>query len=351
MARNQEKAQSMLYRFREAQASSLGLSTKPLRRPRLASSVTSLKECEKWRSDVIREISRKVSKIQDFGLTDYEVRDLNDEINKLLREKHHWENQILSLGGANYKRSVPSMLGGDAGAAVGRGGYKYFGRAKDLPGVKELFTSREEDEEGRRREERFERFRNLPPSYYGDEDEDDGVLLDEEGKAEEAEWNERFLQVVTGLRNDVRRRDHEDEEMDASDDDVSIGGIEVPKIPRPTPKPWKETMQVVEASFSTAYVQPESSQAADTETSNKRSPTDDDDAQTDAKRRKNEQGQPVTAADQVPQQPQAAATPSMAYSIFTAEDLQPPTVPDRTAIEKLILKAKKRQLRKEYIGA
>ncbi len=117
MARNQEKAQSMLYRFREAQSASLGLSSssKNVRRPRLASSVTSLKECEKWRGDVIREISRKVSKIQDFGLTDYEVRDLNDEINKLLREKGHWEERIFGLGGANYKRAVPSMLGGDAG--------------------------------------------------------------------------------------------------------------------------------------------------------------------------------------------------------------------------------------------
>lgn len=66
MARNQEKAQSMLYRFREAQAAELGLgSSRTERRPRLASSVSSLKECEKWRAEVIREISRKVSKIQD----------------------------------------------------------------------------------------------------------------------------------------------------------------------------------------------------------------------------------------------------------------------------------------------
>jgi len=36
------------------------------------------------------------------SLTDYEVQDLNDEINKLKREKRHWENQIISLGGANY---------------------------------------------------------------------------------------------------------------------------------------------------------------------------------------------------------------------------------------------------------
>lgn len=68
MARNQEKAQSMLYRFREAQAAELGISlgrSKNERRPRLANSVKDLRECEKWRGDVMREISRKVSKIQD----------------------------------------------------------------------------------------------------------------------------------------------------------------------------------------------------------------------------------------------------------------------------------------------
>lgn len=36
------------------------------------------------------------------SLSDYQVRDLNDEINKLLREKSHWERRIRQLGGAIY---------------------------------------------------------------------------------------------------------------------------------------------------------------------------------------------------------------------------------------------------------
>ena len=88
----------------------------------------------------MREISRKVSKIQDSkslrfcqfslylnhplaGLTDYEVRDLNDEINKLMREKRHWENQIVALGGANYRRNV-AMLDDDGKEVPGTKGYK-----------------------------------------------------------------------------------------------------------------------------------------------------------------------------------------------------------------------------------
>jgi len=58
------------------------------------------------------------------GLTDYEVRDLNDEINKLMREKRHWENQIIALGGANYRRNV-AMLDDDGREVPGTKGYKY----------------------------------------------------------------------------------------------------------------------------------------------------------------------------------------------------------------------------------
>jgi len=133
----------MLYRFREAQAAELGLGTRADRRPRMASACKSLRECERWRGEILREISRKVSKIQDCelfvsrnfandqhidhflaaGLTDYEVRDLNDEINKLIREKRHWENQIVALGGANYRRNV-AMLDDDGKEVPGTKGYK-----------------------------------------------------------------------------------------------------------------------------------------------------------------------------------------------------------------------------------
>lgn len=55
----------MLYRFREAQSAELGLATRSDRRPRMASSVKDIRQCEKWRGEILREISRKVSKIQD----------------------------------------------------------------------------------------------------------------------------------------------------------------------------------------------------------------------------------------------------------------------------------------------
>ena len=36
------------------------------------------------------------------GLGEFRIRDLNDEINKLLREKRHWEDRIKELGGPDY---------------------------------------------------------------------------------------------------------------------------------------------------------------------------------------------------------------------------------------------------------
>ncbi|KAL9068249.1 MAG: hypothetical protein Q9157_006567, partial [Trypethelium eluteriae] len=106
MARNSEKAQSMLFRFRAAQAASLGiLDAGRTRRPKSITAQSSIPVCEKWRGQVLKEISRKVTKIQDASLSDYQLRDLNDEINKLMREKHMWEVQIRQLGGPNYMRA------------------------------------------------------------------------------------------------------------------------------------------------------------------------------------------------------------------------------------------------------
>lgn len=36
------------------------------------------------------------------GLGEFKIRDLNDEINKLLREKGHWQDRIKELGGPDY---------------------------------------------------------------------------------------------------------------------------------------------------------------------------------------------------------------------------------------------------------
>jgi pre-mRNA-splicing factor ISY1 len=55
----------MLYRFREAKAVEMGMINRSDRRPRLASLCTDLRQAERWRGEILREVSRKVAKIQD----------------------------------------------------------------------------------------------------------------------------------------------------------------------------------------------------------------------------------------------------------------------------------------------
>ncbi|GME33598.1 Isy1-like splicing [Neofusicoccum parvum] len=210
MARNSEKAQSMLFRFRAAQAADLGiLDISRTRRPKLITSIDSIPTCEKWRGQVLKEISRKVSRIQDESLSDYQIRDINDEINKLMREKHMWEVQIRNLGGPNYMRG--GRLVDEEGREIPGGGkgYRYFGRARELPGVKELFEAAKAPPQSQEKHEgpsRAELRRNIDASYYGyNLDEEDGTLLAyEKQKEEEAFGN--LMQQPDDLEVDVQSK-------------------------------------------------------------------------------------------------------------------------------------------------
>ncbi|KAK3905724.1 Oligosaccharyltransferase 48 kDa subunit beta-domain-containing protein [Staphylotrichum tortipilum] len=190
-ARNSEKAQSMLFRFREAQAADLGIiDAGRSRRPRAITEQDSIPSCEKWRGQVLKEISRKVSRIQDAALSDYQIRDLNDEINKLMREKHMWEVQIRNLGGPNYTRLGGGKVYDEAGREIQGGGkgYRYFGRARELPGVKELFeaAAKQRKEDEKPLEERVGLRRQVDAAYYGyAPGEEDGELLEYERAREQ----------------------------------------------------------------------------------------------------------------------------------------------------------------------
>jgi len=151
------------------------------RRPHLASECDDVEKAEKWRRQIIGEISRKVAQIQNAGLGEFKLRDLNDEINKLLREKGHWQDRIKELGGPDYWRIGPKMLDYEGKEVPGNRGYKYFGAAKDLPGVRELF---EQAPPAPARKTRAELMKDIDADYYGYRDDDDGVLYPLEQEAE-----------------------------------------------------------------------------------------------------------------------------------------------------------------------
>lgn len=184
----------MLFRFRASQAAELGiLDISRTKRPKAITQIDSIPVCEKWRGQVLKEISRKVSRIQEPALSDYMIRDLNDEINKLMREKYVWELRIRDLGGPNYMRGG-RVLDEDGKEVPGGGkGYRYFGRARELPGVKELFEqagkkNRPAEEEGGKGPTRAELAKHVDAGYYGyNLDEEDGTMVTfEEGRERES---------------------------------------------------------------------------------------------------------------------------------------------------------------------
>jgi len=205
MARNEEKAQSLFNKWTTMKETML---TGPKqRRPFLASECDNLQEAEKWRREIIKEITKKVAEIQNAGLGEHRIRDLNDQINKLLREKGHWQRRIIELGGANYFTTEPKTYDADGHELPGSGGYKYFGAAKNLPGVRELFQAKPPEPP---RRSRADMYKGIDPDYYGYRDDDDGVLIDKEAEMEQKriecavnDWREKKKQKLLSGEDDI----------------------------------------------------------------------------------------------------------------------------------------------------
>ncbi|OBS81174.1 hypothetical protein A6R68_20643 [Neotoma lepida] len=242
MARNAEKAMTALARFRQAQLEEGKVKE---RRPFLASECTELPKAEKWRRQIIGEISKKVAQIQNAGLGEFRIRDLNDEINKLLREKGHWEVRIKELGGPDYGKVGPKMLDHEGKEVPGNRGYKYFGAAKDLPGVRELFEKEplygekfwlkdDLDENPAKvlpflvalpppRKTRAELMKAIDFEYYGYLDEDDGVIV-----PLEQDYEKKLRAELVGkwkAEREARLARGEKEEEEEEEEEINIYAV------------------------------------------------------------------------------------------------------------------------------
>lgn len=169
------------------------------KRPFLATEVDDIPEAMRWRQQIIREITKEVAQIQNGALGEHKIRDLNDHINKLIREKSHWERQIKILGGPDFAATAPKITDADGRQAVGAEGYHYFGAARELPGVMELF---EKTAETTIKRKRHDLHKAIDADYYGYRDDDDGLLESLEAKQEkkarkaaEAHWLDAMSQA------------------------------------------------------------------------------------------------------------------------------------------------------------
>lgn len=71
MARNQEKAQSMLNRYLAGKVEEK--EGPKQKRPYLATECRDLNEADKWRQQILREIGKKVMEIQNTGLGEHRL--------------------------------------------------------------------------------------------------------------------------------------------------------------------------------------------------------------------------------------------------------------------------------------
>ena len=94
-----------------------------------------------FRKRVVGGVIKRVSQIQNAALAEARIRELNDEINAILKVKARWEERIKQLGGPDYKAEQlkHKTLQVEGTGLEAEDGYMYFGAAKNLPQVQEIF--------------------------------------------------------------------------------------------------------------------------------------------------------------------------------------------------------------------
>ena len=192
----------MLYRFREAMLIESGVKRHPKDLKSLnPSTCTSIPIAEQNRRDNLKEIHRKIGRIQDKELELAIVRSLNDEINEAIEKIRVWDERIRELGGLS--RRSQRRIEEFESAAVGSNeqtellqfeGKFYFGRARELPEVQDFLKHRQEiDKESleltKMRKQRIEMYAQVNHIYYG-------LLNEDQEKILRAEEDEMFPEAA-----------------------------------------------------------------------------------------------------------------------------------------------------------
>jgi pre-mRNA-splicing factor ISY1 len=186
MARPAEKARAMLNKWvamRDGKgAAPQHQQHRARQRPHLASSVEHLRDAERYRRQVVQLMRDQIAAIQNPALPEAKVRELNDDINKLRREKYHWNKRVHQLGGVDHNALEKKRQREEGEDNQSHLTYRYYGVAKDLPGVQEHIAK---ELAARKKIKKVDLHKRIGPDYYGWRDEDDGILLEVERLADE----------------------------------------------------------------------------------------------------------------------------------------------------------------------
>eukprot|EP00388_Colpodella_angusta_P003892 GDKJ01013367.1.p1 GENE.GDKJ01013367.1~~GDKJ01013367.1.p1 ORF type:complete len:208 (+),score=33.60 GDKJ01013367.1:32-655(+) len=203
MARNAERQSAMLNRW-YAMKDALFLPAY-IRNPRPPEDAETPNECEYWLRDTLKDMGKKIMEIQNASLGEHKIRELNDEINRLIRLKERWENRLRDLGGHNYKLYSAHAAEAMGSEVKGNDGYLYFGAARNLPGVREILEEQRANDLQSGQKQKNDLNRLVKPDYFGwrDEDEIENLLK------MEAEKEEAFREQL--IANYQARPNYEDE--------------------------------------------------------------------------------------------------------------------------------------------
>ncbi len=169
----------MLYRFREAMLVEAGLKRHPKdKTPLLPGTTTSIPIAEQARRDVLKQINRKIARVQDPDAELPVLRTINDEINDFIGQVRAWDERIRELGGLSRRSQrrieefETASAAGEQGESVQIDGKFYFGRAKELPEVLDFLSRREavNKEAAETRElkaQRLKMYEQVNHEYYG----------------------------------------------------------------------------------------------------------------------------------------------------------------------------------------
>jgi pre-mRNA-splicing factor ISY1 len=163
MARSAEKAMNLMNRWVDQQklTDSGGIFI-----GRTSGECTTVKQAESMRAQVIRDLTSLILQVQNPSVGHDRLRQMNDNINKLIKQKFVYELRILQLGG-------PDHTGIKIEGSINVNGYLYFGAAKFLPEVKDLNLGRKRLQHSDKGiDEHFEDeefpHRIIQPDYYID---------------------------------------------------------------------------------------------------------------------------------------------------------------------------------------
>lgn len=185
----------MLFRFREAMLIESGVKRHPKDLRSLnPSTCTSIPIAEQNRRDQLKEIHRKIGRIQDKELELSVVRTLNDEINESIERIRVWDERIRELGGLSRRSQrrieefeAATINSTDSTELLQFDGKYFFGRARELPEVQDFQKHRQEvDKESlelaKLRKHRAEMYAQVDHIYYGllNETQSQSILLEEE---------------------------------------------------------------------------------------------------------------------------------------------------------------------------